>query len=119
MSNMNPRYNTKHYNQGSQDYAKGVRLCDCPFVGWMVEGYNSWRAGWRDASKQARRAKLPVALQRMSVNSGDHCKWRDADGHIERDVVSSVYTSAMGHLCAEMKSGRKVKISELFDVKAG
>lgn len=112
MTNMKPRYNPKHYNWGVMDYDKGIKLKDCPFGQCRDGMYDSWRAGWKDASKHARGVG-----RFLMVNAGDRCKWRNEYGHIEFDVVSHVYTSAMGHLCAEMKSGRKVKVSELFDVQ--
>ena len=114
MTYMNPRYNTKHYNWGAEDHANGVKLKDCPFGECKDGMYDSWRAGWKDASKQARGVG-----KFMMVNAGDRVKWRDCDNHIITDVVSSVYTSVMGHLCAEMKSGNRVRVGELFDVQGG
>lgn len=114
MTTMTPRYNQKAYRLGAEDHANGIKLKECPFGDCFDGMYDSWRAGWKDASKQARGIG-----KFMMVNAGDRVKWRDCDNHIISDVVSSVYTSVMGHLCAEMKSGSRVTISSLFDVQAG
>lgn len=97
---------------GAIDYSKGVKLRDNMFVKCDDGKYDRWRAGWRKASRNARQAKLTHG--QLAFKAGDNCKWRDEHGDVHTDTISNIYTSAMGNLCAEMVSGQRIRVRELF-----
>lgn len=48
------------------------------------------------------------------VKELDVVNWRDEYGDIHTDKVSHLYKSAMGYQCADLVSGKRLKVNELM-----